>query len=395
MNKFFLRVSGAVLLALLLTAMGCGSKAPRTPSGVMDTPEHHYRVGMRFLDNKEPTRAVQSFNKALELDPDYGPALAGKGLAKTMLGDREGLERIEDGQDEATTPEQELRTLIARIRAYSSITSQKKMSAEDMVDESEDAYEDALDIIEDNPRLDTPELYYYQGEVYLLALQLDQAEEIFDKVLKLRQGMEAQAKKRWETVQKVRRAAPQTHVGLRIALVDSLTRADMAGLLVEELGFERFLKKEKRSDAFQAPQDPAQQWRTNEGRTRMVDVAGHPLAADIEVVSSYGIRGLQPYSDNTFRPDKPLAKVEVAMILEDILVRATNDPSLATRHIGQNSPFSDLRADHPAFNAVMLTTTRGLLQGDLRSGGFAPTDPISGVDALLALKKLREELRVF
>jgi tetratricopeptide (TPR) repeat protein len=393
-SPFFRYFLATVSILALIAVAGCAGKEPRAPIGVMDTPEHHYRLGMRFLDSKEAARAIQSFDKALELDPDYGPALAGKGLAKAMQGDDEGLKSIRKGEREAGTPEQELRALIARIRAYTSMTSRKQMSPDDLVDESEDTFDDAMDIIEDHPRLETPELYYYQGEVYLQALRLERAEEMYGRVLRLGRGMEDQAKKRWEIVQKVRRAAPQTHVGERIALVESISRAEMAALLVEELEFQRFLDGPKTAGTFQAPRNPSEQWRSEQG-ARMVDMAGHPLAAAVEVVTSYGIRGLQPYANNRFQPDKDLAKAEVAMILEDILVRATNDPSLATRYIGQSSPFSDLRADHPAFNAAMLTTTRGLLQGDVRSGGFAPNDTVPGVDAVLAIKKLREELRVF
>lgn len=389
------RVAPFILGALLLAA--CAGKEPRTPSGVMDSPEHHYRAGMHFLDKKDPVRAIQEFNKALQLDPEYGPALAGKGLAKAMQGDNEGLDGVEDGQDAAATPEESLRALIARIRTYTAMAAKQNVDEEELVEESEDAYDDAVEIIEEHPRLDTPELYFYQGEVYLQALRMERAEEMYRRVLDLGRGMEDRAKARWELVQKVRRAAPQTHIGLKIALVDRLSRADMAALLVEELGFEKFFSRtDGMADTrFQPPKTPGRIWRDAHSGHGMVDVPGHPLAADIEIVTQYGIRGLQAFPDNTFRPDKELTKAEVAMILEDVLVRATNDDGLATRHIGEQSPFSDMRADHPAFNAAVLTTTRGLLETGVRSGYFAPLDPVAGVDAVLAIKRLKEELQVF
>jgi len=386
------------LVVLLLAA--CGGKEPRAPRGVMDSPEHHYRAGMHFLDAKEPARAIQEFNKALQLDPEYGPALAGKGLAKAMQGGDDALDHVEDGEDEARTPEEELRALVARIRALTAMAADNRMDAEELVEESEDAFDDAMDLIEDHPRLETPELYFYQGEVYLQALRLERAEEMYRRVLDLDRGMQDKARARWKLVQKVRRAAPQTHIGLEIALVDRLSRADMAALLVEETGFERFLDRTRGSTdtAFKAPEGPAEVWGREQGAQRggrMSDVPGHPLSADIEIVTAYGIRGLAPFPDGTFRPDQELTRAEVAMILEDVLVRASNEPELATRYIGQTSPFDDLRADHPAFNAAMLTTTRGLLESGVRSGAFEPLAPVSGVDALLAVKRLKEELQVF
>lgn len=390
----------AILLAACCLAVmlaGCAGKEPRTPSGMMDSPEHHYKTGMHYLDKKDAGRAISEFDKALELDPEYGPALAGRGLAKAMLGDAEGIDQVDDALDEATNPEQEIRALVARIRTLTAMADAKGADVQELLEEGEDAYDDAMDIIEDSPRLETPELYYYQGELYLRALKMEQAEEMYRRVLDLHRGMEAEAQERWELVQKVRRAAPQTHVGLKIALVEQITRADMAALLVEELNFDDFLSRTgvPADTSFKAPTKPDQAWKQEQGGGMMTDVSGHPLSGAIEIVTGYGVRGLKSFPDNTFRPDQVMTRAEVAMVLEDILIRAANEPTLATRYIGQASPFSDLRADHPAFNAAMLTTTRGLLATEGRSGSFEPMAPVSGVDALLAVKKLKEELRVF
>jgi len=86
--------------------------------------------------------------------------------------------------------------------------------------------------------------------------------------------------------------------------------------------------------------------------------------------------------------------VSYAMMIESILIMLTGDGALATRFIGSRSPFYDLRADHPAFNAVMLATSRGIMEaGDAATGAFAPYQPVGGADALLAIRRIREELR--
>ncbi len=381
------------MLCAVFVLAGCG-KEPRVPSGSMDTPEHHYRTGMHFLDKKDPVRATQAFDKALELDPDYGPALAGKGLAKAMQGDDSAsLDQIEDGEDEARTPDQELRSHIAKIRAYTALAAKGKMDAEELVEETEDVFDDAMDLVDDDPKLENPALYYYQGEAYLQALRFDRAEDMFDRTVRLNRGMEDQAKQRWELVQKVRRAEPESLIGKRIALMDEVSRADMAALLTEELGFERFFSRtqEIADGSFKSPDAVSQSSEVPSAR----DVSSHPLQQDIDIVISYGVRGLQPYPDGTFRPNQALSKAEVAMILEDIFARATNDPGLYTRFIGQASPFSDVRADLPYFNAVMLCTTRGVLDTGVRSGSFGPLSPVSGVDAVLAIRKLKSELPAF
>ena len=72
------------------------------------------------------------------------------------------------------------------------------------------------------------------------------------------------------------------------------------------------------------------------------------------------MRGLEVYPDGNFRPDELVDRATYAMMIEDILVKIAGDNALATRFIGGSSPFPDLRADLPYFNAVMVATSRGL-----------------------------------
>lgn len=83
------------------------------------------------------------------------------------------------------------------------------------------------------------------------------------------------------------------------------------------------------------------------------------------------------------------------MIFEDVVVRATGKAELGTQFIGQQSRLPDLRGDHPAYNAVMLCITRGVMDADIRSGAFRPLDTVSGIEALLAVKALRRDLSLF
>ena len=42
----------------------------------------------------------------------------------------------------------------------------------------------------------------------------------------------------------------------------------------------------------------------------------------------------------------------------------------------------------------MVVTSRGLMEAkDMISGAFSPLDPVGGADALLVIRKMREELR--
>jgi hypothetical protein len=75
-----------VVAALAVVAVGCGPKiAP--PTSVMDTPEYHYKNGLKYLDNDQIDDAMKSFDRAIALAPKSPLGYIGKGLAFGKKGD--------------------------------------------------------------------------------------------------------------------------------------------------------------------------------------------------------------------------------------------------------------------------------------------------------------------
>lgn len=106
-----------------------------------------------------------------------------------------------------------------------------------------------------------------------------------------------------------------------------------------------------------------------------------------------GIKGLEAFPDHTFKPYAAITRSEFAMMIEDILIKITRMNDLSTRFIGSTSPFPDLSSDLPCFNAVMICTTRGIMAAqNLSSGEFEPMGPVSGADALLGIRALKNQL---
>ncbi len=405
-KKFPFRTVMVALLATLFLA-SC-AKAPRKAASIMDTPEHHYANGVRSLDKGDLLGAVREFNVALELNGDYGPALAGKGLVRAMRGnDRESLTFIEKGRKNAEGKQEEMWVAVSEIRAWTVLAGLGKVSGEDLLDETQSVFDEAIDLDKENPAL-----FFYQGNAYLQALAFDEAEAMFGEVLRLDKGYAQRADARWQLVQDVKRAAPRSYVGKRIALVEKISRAETAALLVEELDVARFYERTgtQGKSAFRVPgkaggRNASATAGKTAGKTSgevaaklpplPLDVSGHPLRADVQTVLVLGVMGLGVFPDNTFQPKIPLTRAELAFILEDITARASRTPSLVTKFLGQDSPFLDVRPDHPYFNAVMLCVTRGLMAADPRTGEFRPLDPVAGVEAVIAIHTLKETLRVF
>ena len=377
----------AILLTLVLAA--CAA-APRQPAGLMDTPAHHADLAGAFLDQGEYAKALAEYDRALELSPKHAPSLAGKAVALAWLKRPAEAEKAMDRAESAADTDPDiLAVLVARLRL---LAAQARLGVLDRAE----LPAAVAKISKKGRALDerSAPLYFHAGEAWLEALDFSQAQASYTRVLELGGPLAEKARQRLDLVAKVQRAAPGSLVGREIALVPAISRADMAALLVQELGAAKLYRRTAPAPAagFTPPAEAAKPRYEESGPP---DAAGHPLRQDIALVLELGVKGLERMPDGTFRPREPLTRAEAAMIWEDVIVRATGDKALATLYVGGASPFADLASDHPAFNAAVLATTRGIMDAGARSGRFEPLGPVSGADALLSVKRLKDELNVF
>lgn len=366
-----IRKLGVVALVGIWLA-ACAGVQVEAPKGVTDTPQHHYAAGKQFLDEKKFGDALTEFERARALSPKFAPAFEGIALVYLGLGD---LPKAEKAAETAKDLDSKFAPgYVAAGRVKMARGEIKKAVAE---------FTRALDLDSRNVQA-----LYYRGQAYLQDYQFAKAERDFDAALQI-QPMFAAARKEWERSMKIRMAAPGTSIGKKIALADPITRADLAALIATELGLEDKLRKRRPElfdPSFKAPQGtlmPAVAPPT------ITDVDGAYWARGfIELVTR--LRLMEPFPDRTFRPAERVDRATYAMTIQEILVLAGGDETIRKRFIGSVSPFPDVRDDHFAFNAVMVVTTRGILEADKQSGAFRLTDPVSGPDALLSLRKLAE-----
>lgn len=388
-----LRVLLPVIVCVLVSS--CGPKAQK-PLSQLDTPEHHVFMGLRLLDQEKFPDAGREFDLALRLDPRYAKAHAGAGLVKAYRGDFNGaFESLRQAEKFARNDEEKIIVLVGFIRVNTiSHSACLQVGTDCKPDEAwirhaKDAFDQAIAI---DPKAVSP--YYFMGECYLTALDLDPAGRMFSRVLEMNREYIGQADRRWKLVQKIQRAMPGTLTGKKIAMVERITRADAAALFMEELKIDLLYARRTPKNFDTAFRDPEKARAASRRTETPKDIADHPLRADIEALLRIGTRGLEAYPDGNFRPDETVDRASYAMMIEDILIRVAGDPALATRFIGSPSPFPDLRPDLPYFNAVMVVTSRGIMEAkDIVTGAFAPLQPVEGADALLVIRKIREELR--
>jgi hypothetical protein len=251
------------------------------------------------------------------------------------------------------------------------------------------------DIVKKNQR--SSAAHFFMGKAYKEAYDFNKSGQMFAKVIELKGDYTAQADSEWNLMQKIQRALPGTTAGKIIALREKVTRADVAALFIEELKIDVIYKKKTVKTFDTSFKDPEKAKEVAAKKPLSAkDVADHPLRSDIEEVLKMQVRGLEVSPAGAFRPNEFIDRATYAMMIEDILIKVSGDNALATKFIGNTSPFPDLRADLPYFNAIMVLTSRGIMEAkDISSGEFAPTGPVPGVDALLVIRKLKDELKIF
>ena len=365
------------LSILLLTALlfACGPPAVKQYSP-LDTAENHYLQGLVFLDDNQLLQAERAFERARSLDDDYPGSFVGMALVRAHRGDfHEARKQVEEA---LRRDRQYLDAYVGLGRVITAEGVALGRQRKTWLAEAEDAFKKAERLNNQNMAL-----YWYWGQAYVSANDLPNAKVQFDKILSNGRGPWVEkALVEVENLQKVERGAPGSRLGGDIGLKPSITRAELAVLLVEELKLPELVAKRGRPSASQNVMLPT-------------DVETSWARAWINSTLQLGIHGLEVYPDGNFYPDNHLTRAQYAQVGQSILILLSGDRNLSTRYIGEESRFPDVRSDFYAYNAIVLCLERGLLKiADRRTGTVEPNGTVSGADVLLAIRELQNAFRM-
>lgn len=369
---------------LLLMMLACGPQAVIQQSP-LDTAFNHYQRGLTDFDRGDLMSAQREFERARMLDNEFPGIHVGYALIAMERGD-------------FFRAKKELEIALHKDNDFvdAHITQGRLATAEGLargeapskwLPEALRAYGKAQ---KQTP--DYPSSYYYQGQSYLHAQNLPLARASFTKLIELNRGpLVARAMTKVEQIQMIERAAPGTDVGIKIGLVEEISRGELAVLLLEELKLAELVLKRRpiQGDSqFQVPD------KSSNIDLEVTDI-GHSWAKPwIEEVLALGVPGLQLFPDHSFQPEQALTRANYAMVNQGILVLLSGDPALAIRYVGEKSRFPDVRSDFYAYNAIALSTERGFMQADKRTGQFFPERAVTGAEALLMIRELQNSFRM-
>lgn len=396
--RFFTRLFAPLLLVFVFVAAGCSKPEIRCASPE-DNPSHHYSVGMDLLEQGDIPGASEKFARAVWCDKYFAPGYAGAAITEAA-----------HAAPMAPGPERD--DMVDRAfgdlkRAYRRSDSKEDMFAYYLADmrvdttlkpknwlrDSETDYRKVMKL-----KVDEKALLYYDGReaasyfmglAYLEAGEFSMARERFAYALAYRKEgkWNEKADLAWKKTDKIVRALAGTtlgDIGKEIAVKDSVSRGDMAALLVDELKIDKLFagRIPVRSEIEKLKADVP------------TDVEGSPFRHEIQVLMKWGIRGLEP-EGGLFSPEKPVARKDFAFTLEDVLIKLTGDESMSSAYFGhQRSPFPDVKPSSAWYNAIMNVTTRNVMETEL-SGEFRPDDAVDGAEAILAIRVLKQRLNIY
>jgi len=405
---FRILLSIFTLCAVVLFLVSCGPKI-RVAVSQLDTPGHHTFTGLKLLDQEKYVDAKREFEMATQLDAKYSKAYTGMALVNIYTSNfNAASENLANGLKYAKDNDEKLFVNVGKIRYYTLSKSDHKW-----LELARNQFDQA--VVTDSKHSPA---YYFMGLAYKDALEFNQAGKMFSQVTQLKTDHMADADAQLKFLQKVQQAMPATEAGKKIALAERITRADAAALFMEELKIKDLYKKpepkvsdaslkemEKVSAEMKDAEKVSKEVKEEEKTPTEVppapvkllakDIADHPLKTDIEGILETGVRGLENDPKGNFNPGEVLSRGEYAMMLEDILIKLTGEKDFAARYVSSKSLFPDVPADMPYFNAIIAVTSRGIMEAkNTKTGEFAPLKPVTGVEALLIIRKLKKELKL-
>jgi len=372
----------AVFIAVTMTACGAGKKETTLK---IEPPDPYTGAGMQLLQQGRYEEAAREFAWSLERNPKNTRALVGMGLAKIYGGDAEAaFEFLEKGCRYAKNDQEKLFCEVGRIRLETLAKRDRNWFAE-----SRNAFAEAVRI---DPR--SSDAHYYMGLAYRDSLNFDEASKMFREVIDINDSHVREAERELDQIREVQRAMATTKTGRKIALSNHVSRGDCAALIIEEMKLGKRLNRQAAPDGRQAggAAKPGKQAAVHTAK----DIADHPFRVHIEDVLRLGVKGLEKYPDGTFRPEEYLNRETYAVIMEDLMEKLGGAMELEKSFEGTESPFGDIKSDSPGYLAVMVVTSRGIMEPKNKDAmEFVPLGPVSGAEALSGMRKLKEELKLY
>jgi tetratricopeptide (TPR) repeat protein len=352
---------------------GCGPRISGYHDGIIDTTEHRLYNGFMFIKMERPDDAQREFERALILNARSSAAHRGMGIVYAMKGDFKSAFASMDLAMSVAEKDEE------RALARTGMMSLRMMEkGKDWLEMVEENFKHALAF-----STHLPEPYFELGLAYKRSFEIQRSKVAFEQVIEINKTLVGEAQEQLLILNKMDKARAKTELGRSILLVDRVTRAQTAALLIAETEIDDLLELVPAG----SPESVAPPFR-KEGVALPSDVSGHVFEGFIQKALQLRIQGLSIFSDGTFGPDEYMTRAAFAVIIADIISRFRE----ISLFLPTGSRFKDVRPDSPYYKAIMISTEGAKIM-DAKGDLFETMGTLSGVDALLCFRKVEKRLK--
>ncbi|MDZ7370995.1 MAG: tetratricopeptide repeat protein [candidate division KSB1 bacterium] len=350
-----------VLFFLLPLIAACTRPPHRQSAFDPAASEAAYQQGIEFLQQEDHRNAAIAFQRALKANPNHAEALAGLAYLSALRG--EGEKAVEAVEKAAAKNNRSIDVQMMRGKVYLLVKPNR------WADRAAAAFDAVLAASPDNQ-----EARFYRAEIFFQQGDYAKASDGFRAI---REGRFAEtARERLRFISARIAASPRTPYGEALLQKEALTRADLAVLLIQELGIDRLIARRN--------PNPARSTTQATSNVPIVDITG--LKEQLEIRKIVGLGVMSVYPDHCFRPFEVVTRMDAALIFQQALILITGDRALDTAYLNSGKRFIDVKPSHYGYNAVCLMTERGIMSSS--EDAFAPNRPLSGIEALTAVRKL-------
>lgn len=370
------RILILVAVSSLIFGIAC-SKTVVKESDV-DTPKERYLSGMQKLDNNDLKKSEEDFLRAIELDK------------KSPFG-YTGMAFLELQRTNYNTALKYVKKALKYDKNFSDAYAARGYiltvikDGDKWFNEAVEPLKKALTLDPENERA-----MFFLAECLLKAKKYEEAQNLYVKVAEKQDSFAVKAGERKTLMGKLMKASPVSVRGGYIALDDKIDRSDLCILLIDELQLKELLKKFR-------PMAFAELYNENltlkkRGGKNPPDVNGHRAKDWIVDIIPLHLAGINVFPNGYYYPDRLLTRAQIATVMQEIIVKIKDDPSLSTMYIGSESRFPDVRGDYYAFNAITLCVEKGIMETDSKTGVFDAESTVSGVEAVTMIRALERYL---
>ncbi len=337
-----------------------------------DDAEEHYQKGVDLFSKVKLVEAKREFEAARKIDPNFAKAYEGLGSIELKKKTFRSAKKYFNKALELDSNSTQALLGLAQI----SILQKKEFEALPYLKKS---------VLIDSTKYSA---YLLLGRVYFKLEQFGRAYNAYKTASKLSpRSLEAQLK-----LKQLQDFAGFSEVDLlssedfdiesylkKIEGKSRVTRSDFAIALagtfdIRELVKEKYLKKRIFSDSLAI--DLGSRFRSN---------------YLIKPLLEFQILELAP--DGTFGRDEAITKGELALGIQNFLVKIYDNPSLSSQYLDGTQVFPDVPTSHYCYNAVFLVTSRGILSANF-DGVFGVNSTFDGKLLMQTIQNLKRNIEL-